>query len=152
MSAFSVAINYDTAIASALSASFGGFSFASDNPSINLTVPGKIYLSNAAMVNRDLSGEGNGFVIATIIVHGANAGTSALTIDPASSIAGDGGVILPYAAQNGSLTVNGGGGLPNGGGAEDVPLPPWAIALMGAGILLLGMKFIGSAQGAKVSE
>ena len=51
-------------------------------------------------------------------------------------------------SATGSFTLN----LPSGGGAEDVPLPPWAIALMGAGILLLGMKFIGSAQGAKVSE
>ena len=132
LGAFGVQIDYNPAIASFQSATYGTGLGAGDYQSTDTSVAGQLYLSDAATV-ASLAGQSSSFTLATFTFQGVSLGTTPLTIDWNADTAlsnttlGDANAnSLVFTANNGSLTVAPEPGLYGGlAGAAAVAVGFW---------------------------
>jgi len=105
LGAFGVQLDFDPAIASFQSVTYGTGLGAGDYQWTDTAVAGQLWLSDAATA-ASLAGQPSSFTLATFTFQGVALGTTPLTIDLAASSLGDANALsLVFGANSGSLTV-----------------------------------------------
>jgi hypothetical protein len=128
LAGFAVQINFDSLIAQGVDATYTDkFGNNPLNQLTDVSVPGQLFMLDVADAGVDLSGQGDSFVLGSFTLAGIGVGTTALTIDPSSSLTDAAGQDVAFTTATAALNVT---ATPDAGASA---------GLLGLGLLSLGV-------------